>query len=239
MAIDREAAKAAGYSDAEIDAFEAEQLKKDSPTEYVPKPPPPEGTIPEISQWESGKAAIGLNAANFLSDPVKTGLGALATAGAVSLAGKPLLSKAMDLWKQYQGSRVTDLGVAHVWENPQNLLTGPNATKPGPAPGATYQGTWSYAGSPPPGGAAAAPGATGPVPPTQPVGMSTPMAQRAAAAVKGLNKALIPLTVASELFYTSPEERKQLQEMERTHTTLKDWTKRKLGINQPIAPGQE
>ena len=44
------------------------------------------------------------------------------------------------------------------------------------------------------------------------------------------NKALTPALIAKELYYTSPEERAQLQQMEQNHTTLKDWTKQKLGM---------
>lgn len=54
-----------------------------------------------------------------------------------------------------------------------------------------------------------------------------------------VNKIAAPAAIASELYYTSPEDRAALQEMERNHTTLKDWTKQKLGIGQPVAPGQQ
>ena len=47
------------------------------------------------------------------------------------------------------------------------------------------------------------------------------------------NKALTPALIAKELYYTSPEERAQLQQMEQNHTTLKDWTKQKLGMGNP------
>ena len=47
------------------------------------------------------------------------------------------------------------------------------------------------------------------------------------------NKVLTPALIAKELYYTSPEERAQLQQMEQNHTTLKDWTKQKLGMGNP------
>ena len=49
----------------------------------------------------------------------------------------------------------------------------------------------------------------------------------------GITKLAAPAAVASELYYTSPEDRAALQEMERNHTTLKDWTKQKLGMGNP------
>ena len=41
---------------------------------------------------------------------------------------------------------------------------------------------------------------------------------------------IAPAMIAKELYYTSPEDRAALQQMQQTHTTLKDWTKKQLGI---------
>jgi len=85
MAIDREAAKAAGYSDAEIDAFEASESKKETeakPSEYVPNPPAPAGTIPEVSQAAGGAAASLLSAGNFIGN----NLGTIAGIGGAALS---------------------------------------------------------------------------------------------------------------------------------------------------------
>lgn len=68
------------------------------------------------------------------------------------------------------------------------------------------------------------------------LGEQMPMYRKALGVV---NKIAAPAAIASELYYTSPEDRAALQEMERNHTTLKDWTKQKLGIGQPVAPGQQ
>jgi len=64
-----------------------------------------------------------------------------------------------------------------------------------------------------------------------------PLAQRVAPVLQGASKLLAPAAVASELFYTSPEEQAQLKQMEQSGTTLKDWTKQKLGMApRPPAP---
>lgn len=65
-----------------------------------------------------------------------------------------------------------------------------------------------------------------------------PIAQRVSPILQGANKLLAPAAMASELFYTSPEQRAQLQEMERTGTTLKDYTKQKLGMTPPVQNSQ-
>lgn len=65
-----------------------------------------------------------------------------------------------------------------------------------------------------------------------------PLAQRVAPVLQGANKLLAPAAVASELFYTSPEQRAQLQEMEQSGTTLKDYTKQKLGMSPPVQNSQ-
>ena len=57
-----------------------------------------------------------------------------------------------------------------------------------------------------------------------------PLATKVAPVLEGASKALAPAMIAKELYYTSPEEKATLAEMERNHTTLKDWTKHKLGI---------
>jgi hypothetical protein len=63
-----------------------------------------------------------------------------------------------------------------------------------------------------------------------------PLAQRVAPVLQGAGKILAPAAVASELFYTSPEEQAQLKQMEQSGTTLKDWTKQKLGMAPRARP---
>jgi hypothetical protein len=68
-----------------------------------------------------------------------------------------------------------------------------------------------------------------------------PLAQRVAPVLQGASKLLAPAAVASELFYTSPEDQAQLKQMEQSGTTLKDYTKQKLGMAprpQPQANNQ-
>lgn len=89
MAINREAARDAGYSDAEIDQFEAEESKKSAPPPAVEtakidaeEPPPPTTVVPEVEHSMSnvllGEAAIGLGdlggAAKNVAIPVGEGI---------------------------------------------------------------------------------------------------------------------------------------------------------------------
>jgi hypothetical protein len=53
------------------------------------------------------------------------------------------------------------------------------------------------------------------------------MAQRVAPFVQGASKALAPAMIAKELFYTSPEEVQQLQQMRQSGTSLKDTMNKK------------
>ena len=92
------------------------------------------------------------------------------------------------------------------------------------------------------GAAPAAPAAPNMAPPVAPTGQNlmgrlgaqfAPLAQRVAPVLQGASKLVAPAAIASELFYTSPQEQAQLKQMEQSGTTLKDWTKQKLGIGQP------
>jgi hypothetical protein len=84
MSLDRQAAKAAGYTDAEIDAYEAEQKQKGAPATQVggtepPPPPPPSATQNEASNVNYGElaATMGMAAAPYV----------LPTAGAAVAGG--------------------------------------------------------------------------------------------------------------------------------------------------------
>ena len=78
MAINRERARAAGYTDEEINAFEAEENTKNPPAPAMAtaqveamEPPPPEQTpIPEIDKTASTMAAVGAGAGQ-LAENVK------------------------------------------------------------------------------------------------------------------------------------------------------------------------
>ena len=62
MSLDRQAAKAAGYTDAEIDAYEAEQKQKGASAAQVsgtepPPPPPPSATQNQTNDVNYGELA--------------------------------------------------------------------------------------------------------------------------------------------------------------------------------------
>ena len=74
MAINREKARAAGYSDEEINAFEAEEAKKSPPPAPIAtaevdanEPPPPQTTIPEVNSSNSNLATVGLGVGDIAS----------------------------------------------------------------------------------------------------------------------------------------------------------------------------
>ena len=77
----------------------------------------------------------------------------------------------------------------------------------------------------------------GPVPPTSLTPGAVPGAAMAAEApmyskiLGGISKLAAPAAIASELFYTSPEDRAALQQSEATGTSLSDWANQKLGTN--------
>jgi hypothetical protein len=84
MSLDRQAAKAAGYTDAEIDAYEAEQKQKGAPAQEVagtepPPPPPPSATQNQTNDVNYGElaATMGMAAAPYV----------LPTAGAAVAGG--------------------------------------------------------------------------------------------------------------------------------------------------------
>jgi hypothetical protein len=103
MSLDRQAAKAAGYTDAEIDAYEAEQKQKGAPAPEVsgtepPPPPPPSPTQNEVSDVNYGELAttMGLAAAPYVLPAVgvgAAGYGALKVGG----WGRNLASSAKDV----------------------------------------------------------------------------------------------------------------------------------------------
>jgi hypothetical protein len=103
MSLDRQAAKAAGYTDAEIDAYEAEQKQKGAPAPEVsgtepPPPPPPSATQNETSDVNYGELAttMGLAAAPYVLPAAGIGLG---TAAALKVGGwgRDLASSARDV----------------------------------------------------------------------------------------------------------------------------------------------
>ena len=84
MSLDRQAAKAAGYTDAEIDAYEAEQKQKGASAAQVsgtepPPPPPPSATQNQTNDVNYGElaATMGMAAAPYV----------LPTAGAAVAGG--------------------------------------------------------------------------------------------------------------------------------------------------------
>ncbi len=82
MAIDREKARAAGYTDEEIDAYEAAQTQQE-PMGDQPPPPPPASA----DQGQAGGTSMGEVGATMLAAAGPFGLG-VATAAAAPLAYK-------------------------------------------------------------------------------------------------------------------------------------------------------
>lgn len=82
MAIDREKARAAGYTDEEIDAYEASQTAQPAVGEQPPPPPPP-----SADQGQAGGVSMGEVGATMLAAAGPFGLG-VATAAAAPLAYK-------------------------------------------------------------------------------------------------------------------------------------------------------
>jgi hypothetical protein len=86
MTIDREKARAAGYSDEEIDAFEAEEAQKDQGSWEAPPPPPPDADQGEASGISFGEVASTV-AAGAAPYAVPVGLGAAGLYGAAKVGG--------------------------------------------------------------------------------------------------------------------------------------------------------
>lgn len=82
MAIDRERARAAGYTDEEIDAYEAAQTQQPALGEAPPPPPPP-----SPDQGQAGGISMGEVGTTMLAAAGPFGLG-VATAAAAPLAYK-------------------------------------------------------------------------------------------------------------------------------------------------------
>jgi hypothetical protein len=94
MAIDREKARAAGYTDEEIDAYEASQTAQPAVGDQPPPPPPP-----SADQGQAGGTSMGEVGATMLAAAGPFGLG-VATAAAAPLAykgGKMLLQGAKQM----------------------------------------------------------------------------------------------------------------------------------------------
>jgi hypothetical protein len=103
MSLDRQAAKAAGYTDAEIDAYEAEQKQKGAPAQEMtgtepPPPPPPSATQNQTSDVNYGEllTTMGAAAAPYVLPAAGVGLG---TYGALKVGGwgRDLASSAKDV----------------------------------------------------------------------------------------------------------------------------------------------
>lgn len=104
MAIDREKARAAGYTDEEIDAYESAQAQQ--PQGDQPPPPPPA----DANQGQAGGINMGEIGTTMLAAAGPFGLG-VATAAAAPLAyrgGKMLVEGAKNLVKP--GSRMNPIG---------------------------------------------------------------------------------------------------------------------------------
>jgi hypothetical protein len=105
MSLDRQAAKAAGYTDAEIDAYEAEQKQKGAPAAEVSgtePPPPPPPSPSDIQNQNTGvdygelATTMGLAAAPYVLPAVgvgAAGYGALKVGG----WGRNLAESAKDI----------------------------------------------------------------------------------------------------------------------------------------------
>jgi hypothetical protein len=103
MSLDRQAAKAAGYTDAEIDAYEAEQKQKGATATEMsgtepPPPPPPSATQNQNTGVDYGELAttMGLAAAPYVLPAVgvgAAGYGALKVGG----WGRNLAESARDI----------------------------------------------------------------------------------------------------------------------------------------------
>jgi hypothetical protein len=86
MTIDREKARAAGYSDEEIDAFEAEEAQRDQGSGEAPPPPPPDADQGEASGPSFGEVASTV-VAGAAPYAVPVGLGAAGLYGAAKVGG--------------------------------------------------------------------------------------------------------------------------------------------------------
>jgi len=84
MAIDREKARAAGYTDEEIDAYEAQQAPTPGPVGAAPPPPPP----PSADQGQASSTSLGEMATT-------AGLAVAPYAGGAALAGAGLYGASM------------------------------------------------------------------------------------------------------------------------------------------------
>jgi hypothetical protein len=87
MIIDREKARAAGYTDEEIDAYEAEVAQKEQASGDAPPPPPP----PDADQGEASGPSFGEVASTVVAGAspyaVPVGLGAAGLYGAAKVGG--------------------------------------------------------------------------------------------------------------------------------------------------------
>ena len=129
MSLDRQAAKAAGYTDAEIDAYEAEQKQKGAPAQEVagtepPPPPPPSATQNQTNDVNYGElaATMGMAAAPYVLPTAgaavaggagyglyKFGKGVLETGRDISQAMKSqsaVAEKNVELQRERMGERV-------------------------------------------------------------------------------------------------------------------------------------
>lgn len=202
------------------------------------QPAPTTNTMPEgmgsvNPDTTMGQRAIagGQTAFNMTNDVLSSPIGHAVEAVA---GGKYAMNKLGDLAKQYGAARAN---------MPPAPATSPIVTPPNVGGGArpqmftgnpqqtfdTLRAPISTAPTPTPviGGPAAQEGSSFIQNITQ---KFAPMAAKVAPVLQGASRALAPAMVAKELYYTSPEEKAALAEMGRNHTTLKDWTKHKLGI---------
>ena len=143
MAIDREKARAAGYTDEEIDAYEASQTAQPAMGDQPPPPPPA-----SADQGQAGGTTMGEVGATMLAAAGPFGLG-VATAAAAPLAykgGKMLMQGAKQMVRP--GSAMNPIGggpsLPSGGGSPTRvpITTGPVAptsVPPSPAPAAAAQ----------------------------------------------------------------------------------------------------
>jgi hypothetical protein len=136
MAIDRERARAAGYTDEEIDAYEAAQTQQPPPGNQPPPPPPA-----SADQGQAGGTSMGEVGATMLAAAGPFGLG-VATAAAAPLiyrGGKMAVEGAKNLVRPGSamnpigggGPRMPAMGGGAPTQVP--ISTGPVAPAPMPA----------------------------------------------------------------------------------------------------------
>ena len=230
MAFNREAAKAEGYTDEEIDAY----LNPAPPVQQPPKDRSEENTgaaqfgaakavelgLEAAGAYYGGKKLIGALGNAFRGTPAEApptppAAGPVAPAPApAAISGQGRVLNPADITQMAEKYKSVQPVMAGGQPAPQN--TAPNLTRaaptvgPGPAAMAPAP-TMAPPAAPPVGGPAAQQGVTFLQRMAQQYGT---VAQKVAPVLAGASKMIAPAVIAKELFYTSPEERAILQKAE-------------------------